>query len=145
MEILVVYVILAAIVGVIAGSWGRSGILWFLLSAVFSPLIGLIILLVAGRADRFSTPSARDDTDLRVHCDQCHELILPQAKVCKHCSAKRDASNQHLEPLRNPERTATAVSFGYQMGRLARKPLTWVIIAVIASYFIFVQQSGVTP
>lgn len=86
MEIIVLYVIFAAIVGVIAGSWGRSGFIWFLLSIVISPLLGIIILIIVGKArdrgmDRIS-PSTH------VICPDCAEHIRKEARVCKHCGCR---------------------------------------------------------
>lgn len=46
MEIILVWLLLAAGVGLLANSRGRSGFGFFLLSAVLSPLLGLIVVLV---------------------------------------------------------------------------------------------------
>jgi len=46
MEVLLLWVILAAVVAVAASSRGRSGFGWFLISCILSPLIGLILVLV---------------------------------------------------------------------------------------------------
>lgn len=46
MEIFVGWLIFAALVGVFANSRGRSGFGFFLLSALLSPLVGFIIVLV---------------------------------------------------------------------------------------------------
>jgi hypothetical protein len=46
MEILVFWLLLAFVVAIAAGSRGRSGAGWFILSVILSPLIGLILVLV---------------------------------------------------------------------------------------------------
>jgi uncharacterized membrane protein YhdT len=46
MEFLIAWLIFAFVVAIAAGARGRSGIGWFLLSAVLSPLVGLILVLV---------------------------------------------------------------------------------------------------
>jgi hypothetical protein len=46
MEVLLIWVILAVVVAVAASSRGRSGLGWFLISCILSPLIGLILVLV---------------------------------------------------------------------------------------------------
>ena len=46
MEIIFVWLLLAAGIGFLANSRGRSGFGFFLLSAVLSPLLGLIVVLV---------------------------------------------------------------------------------------------------
>ena len=45
MEVVIVWFLLAVGVGLLASSRGRSGFGFFLLSAVFSPLLGLIVVL----------------------------------------------------------------------------------------------------
>lgn len=46
MEILIFWLSLAFVVAIAASSRGRSGAGWFIISAIFSPLIGLILVLV---------------------------------------------------------------------------------------------------
>lgn len=46
MEIIFIWLLLAVGVGLLANSRGRSGIGFFLLSAILSPLLGLIVVLV---------------------------------------------------------------------------------------------------
>jgi hypothetical protein len=48
MEYVILWVVLAIFIGALASSRGRSGFGFFLLSVVFSPLLGLIIVLVMG-------------------------------------------------------------------------------------------------
>ena len=45
MGMLATWFVLAVVVGVIASNRGRSGFGWFVLSALISPLIGLILVL----------------------------------------------------------------------------------------------------
>lgn len=47
-EILIVWLIVAALVGWFAASRGRSGLVWFLLALVLSPLLVGIVLLIVG-------------------------------------------------------------------------------------------------
>lgn len=53
-EILVVWLVLAALVGWIASSRGRNGFVWFGISLLLSPLLGLIGVLLSGT----KTPAA---------------------------------------------------------------------------------------
>jgi hypothetical protein len=46
MNIFVFWLLLALVVGIAAGSRGRSGFGWFILAVILSPLIGLILVLV---------------------------------------------------------------------------------------------------
>lgn len=47
MEIVFLWLVFAVLVGVLAASRGRSGVGFFLLSAVLSPVVGLVIVLVS--------------------------------------------------------------------------------------------------
>lgn len=49
MEFLIVYVLLAIVVGVAANARGRSGGGWFLLAIVISPIIAGLLVLVMNR------------------------------------------------------------------------------------------------
>lgn len=46
MEIILVWLVFAIVVGIAANSRGRSGFGWFILAAIISPLIALILVLV---------------------------------------------------------------------------------------------------
>jgi hypothetical protein len=52
MEIFVIWLALSILAGIIANRKGRSGIGFFLLSLVLSPLVGIIAALVAGQNTR---------------------------------------------------------------------------------------------
>ncbi|QKN88470.1 hypothetical protein vBValSX1_77 [Vibrio phage vB_ValS_X1] len=43
------YIIVCALIGSAASSYNRSPIGWFLFSAVFSPIVGMLLLLLVGR------------------------------------------------------------------------------------------------
>lgn len=82
----IVYFFFAAIVGVIAVNWNRSGIVWFLLSAVISPLLALILLLIGGKQQDRDPNRPRPAT--HVICPDCGEYVRKEARVCKHCGCK---------------------------------------------------------
>lgn len=79
--------VLAVAIGIGAANRGRSGFGWFLLSAIFSPLIGAIFLVVS---KDLSAPKAAaaagPNPGTHVKCPACAEYVLPDAKVCKHCA-----------------------------------------------------------
>ena len=83
MEIFLGWVIFSIVAGAIAGAKGRSGMGYFLLAMLLSPLIG-IILAVAMPAIGRDKP--RPDT--HVKCPDCRELVLREAHVCKHCGCR---------------------------------------------------------
>lgn len=86
---LVGHLILAFVAGFVANSKGRSSVGYFFLSLFFSFLIAIIVLLAVPNLKGRSNEPTRS-------CPYCAEMILAQAKVCKHCS--RD-----VQPLESPK------------------------------------------
>lgn len=85
------WVMFAVVVGVFAANKGRSGVGWFLLSLVISPLLGFLFVAVLSNlkaeADRAAVATAQPGPSTHVRCPACAEWVLPQATVCKHCGA----------------------------------------------------------
>jgi len=67
MWIVILWLVLCALVGQLAHSNGRSGVLFFFLSLFLSPLIGLIAALVAGRSE--AATAARIEAEERLRAD----------------------------------------------------------------------------
>ncbi|MCP3129752.1 MULTISPECIES: hypothetical protein [Shewanella] len=81
------WLILAILVGVYANTKGRSGLGFFLLAVVFSPLIGFIIALVISPVKGVIEANAIQSGDMK-KCPDCAELVKAEAKICKHCRAE---------------------------------------------------------
>lgn len=65
------WILLALAVGILASrEFGRSGVGWFLLALVLTPLAGLLLFLLPAR---------------RQPCPFCAELIRPSAAICRFC------------------------------------------------------------
>ena len=64
-EIVILWTILCFVVGGLANARGRSGVGFFFLSVVLSPLIGLLILLVAGKSGDLRTQEVEAEERLR--------------------------------------------------------------------------------
>lgn len=72
MLIVLIWFVLAVVVGALAAGKDRNGFGWFLLAMLISPLIAGIFLLSAG--DRRSA-----------RCPFCDEKVKERAKICPHC------------------------------------------------------------
>jgi hypothetical protein len=82
MEILIVWFILSVAVGTYAEKKGRSGVSWWLLAMVISPLIAFIFALIA---DDLRVDPSQPNPDTHLKCPDCRELVLKDARKCKHC------------------------------------------------------------
>lgn len=76
---LLIWTALSIAVGMFASSRGRSGFGWFLISILFSPLVGFVFVLLAGDKKKEAEASSL------VVCPFCAESIKSEAVVCKHC------------------------------------------------------------
>lgn len=82
MEIFIFWFLFSVAVGILGSNRGRSGIAWFLVSIVLSPLLGLIFLLVMRN---LKDDSERPNPNTHVRCPDCRELVRMDASKCKHC------------------------------------------------------------
>lgn len=81
MEFGLIWFGLALVVGIYAARRGRSGTGWFLLAVLVSPLIAGLLCLALGPKSTETAPSP----DTHVKCPDCRELVLRDARKCKHC------------------------------------------------------------
>ncbi|MDX8392877.1 MAG: hypothetical protein R8K53_10000 [Mariprofundaceae bacterium] len=75
---------MSIIAGVIASNKGRSGIGFFLLSVILSPLIGIIAALVAG-ANKANVEEKTISSGEGKKCPYCAETVK-QEKICRYCN-----------------------------------------------------------
>lgn len=94
MELFFGWVIFSMVVGFIASSKGRSAFGFFLLAIFLSPIIaGIIVLAVqnnspAAVAARETATATAVSPRTHTKCPDCAELVLKEAKVCKHCGCR---------------------------------------------------------
>lgn len=80
MEIFLFWLVLSILVAVYANGKGKSGILYFILAVVLSPLLVFLIALISG-----------DDTKKK--CSNCGQSIDISAKVCPFCKVDINSSS----------------------------------------------------
>jgi hypothetical protein len=84
MELAFGWLIGAVVIGAIASARGRSGFGWFIFSMLLSPLLGLIMVALLPSLNEQAKPTP----DTHVKCPDCRELVLKEARVCKHCGCR---------------------------------------------------------
>lgn len=82
MEVVFFWFFFSVLVGVWASGRGRSGFGYFVLSMLLSPLLGFLIVAVAGN---LKEKANEPNPDTHVRCPDCRELVLRDARKCKHC------------------------------------------------------------
>jgi hypothetical protein len=106
--IVFLWVVLSIAVAILASNKGRSGFGWFVLSLVISPLIAGLFCAVSGNLKQAAIAGAPSPLT-HVKCPDCAELVLADAKVCKHCGAKLIPTANHTQIVQ-AEARASAVT-----------------------------------
>ncbi len=84
MELFIFWIVFSIAIGILASNRGRSGFGWFVFSVFLSPLFGLLFVLVTKNlADGKESKEPQPVTHVR--CPDCRELVLRDARKCRHC------------------------------------------------------------
>lgn len=87
------WLILCFVTAIIASSKNRSAILWFFISFIVSPLIGIICVacmpaIAKNEAQAHPNENVQEDKSLYRDCPECAEEIKCAARKCKHCGSE---------------------------------------------------------
>ena len=82
---IIFWFIFSILVGAFADSKGRSGIGFFILSLLLSPLIGFLVALVSPTNIESLENQAIESGDMK-KCPFCAEVIRREALVCRYCN-----------------------------------------------------------
>jgi len=125
------WLLFALAVGMIASNRGRSGFGWFILACLISPLLAVILVMLC--AD-LSATAQRPNPATHVKCPDCAELILKEAKVCKHCGCRLVPQNPE------PETGTLKTILGEIPDTGASKVLYWVGVAIVLAVVIWISK-----
>ena len=78
------WLLFSVIVGWFAHQKGRSGIAFFLIAIVISPMIGLIVVLIIKPSDEVMEQRMLLSGEGKT-CPFCAEVVRSEAVTCKHC------------------------------------------------------------
>lgn len=85
MEFIVIFwIVTAGFTMAVAGSKRRSELTWLGLGIVFGPIALLSVGLMPELPRAFDAPTPKT----HVKCPDCAELVLREARVCKHCGLR---------------------------------------------------------
>lgn len=81
------WLIFSFLVATWASSKGRSWFGYFVLSLLLSPLVGAIVVAIAGQNKPALESAAVQSGEMR-KCPACAELIRSEARKCRHCGTE---------------------------------------------------------
>lgn len=132
------WVMFAVVVGVFAANKGRSGVGWFLLSLVISPLLGFLFVAVMAnlkvQAATAAVQAQIPGPSTHVKCSACAEWVLPEASVCKHCGAARQPDAGFADRQRQAAEKARIDDQRDYLYGLAAVAIVIGVVAVISKF-----------
>jgi len=97
--LVLVYLFFSVLVAAYANLVKRSGLLWLLLSLIFSPLLTFIVLVILGRP---ILPGLFGSFSMKT-CPQCAEKVKKAAKICRFCAHSFEEKPKFIPVIDVPE------------------------------------------
>ena len=91
MEYLMGWAALSFVAAIASSSRGRSPVIWFNVSLLLSPVVGLIAVLVMKNLDKEPSNTTQE------RCLYCREWVLRGAVKCKHCGSALPTEMPHSQ------------------------------------------------
>lgn len=85
MELVAGWLLFSVLVALLAVKRGRNGLGWFVISVLLSPLFAALLMLIM---PNLASDSAVPNPQTHVRCPDCRELVLKDARKCKHCGSQ---------------------------------------------------------
>lgn len=86
MEVLIAWLVFCFVAAALAPGRGRRPGIWFLISFLFSPLVGIILVLAL--PSKKHEQAERAENANRRPCPRCGEKIARSASVCRFCNTE---------------------------------------------------------
>jgi RNA polymerase subunit RPABC4/transcription elongation factor Spt4 len=93
---LIIWIGFSILAGVVASNKGRSGVGFFFLAFLLSPLVGLLGAILCKANTEATEKKAVQDGTMR-RCPFCAEIIRAEAKICRYCRSELEPVVSRLE------------------------------------------------
>ena len=137
MELLIGWLTFAVAPAVLAARRGRTGVGWYFVSLLISPLLAFVLLLVL--------PNLEEDERRAMmrKCPACAELVRPEAKICRFC--RHEFSAEEVA-TRLPQAESVALEGrGFDTDLLVRTALILLLVGVLGAGLVWLAFHRLAP